>query len=189
MQMNSDDNRKVGKLFEDTKYTGLIAKLKTDGVPTYKGNQVTFSISASPISGTAVPYSPQSAHNVPANAGYGDGAGYGAGAGCGSGAGAGYGAGSGAGVGVGTGYGAGTGAGYGAGTGAGVGAGYGAGTGAGVGAGTGAGAGPATMPKPGAIRATAVSANVVPVRKDAVPMKSVTYEWAPPGVKQYMVRV
>ncbi|KAK6317897.1 hypothetical protein J4Q44_G00111880 [Coregonus suidteri] len=39
VQMNSDDNRKVGKLFEDTKYTGLIAKLKTDGVPTYKGNQ------------------------------------------------------------------------------------------------------------------------------------------------------
>uniref|UniRef100_A0A674EI94 Testis derived transcript (3 LIM domains) n=1 Tax=Salmo trutta TaxID=8032 RepID=A0A674EI94_SALTR len=216
VQMNSDDNRKVGKLFEDTKYTGLIAKLKTDGVPTYKGNQVTFSISASPISGTAVPYSPQSAHNVPANAGYGDGAGYGSGAGAGAGYGAGVGAGTGAGVGagygagagtgagvgagVGAGYGAGTGAGvgagYGAGTGAGVGAGYGAGTGARVGAGTGAGvgagagtgggAGPATMPKPGAIRATAVSANVVPVRKDAMPMKSVTYEWAPPGVKQYM---
>uniref|UniRef100_A0A4W5MTA0 Testin n=1 Tax=Hucho hucho TaxID=62062 RepID=A0A4W5MTA0_9TELE len=178
VQMNSDDNRKVGKLFEDTKYTGLIAKLKTDGVPTYKGNQVTFSISTSPMSGTAVPYSPQSAHNVPANAGYGDGADYGAGAG--SGAGAGYGAG------VGAGYGAGTGAGVGARAGAGAGASYGAGTGAGNGGGAGAGAGPATMPKPGAIRATAVSANVVPVRKDAVPMKSVTYEWAPPGVKQYM---
>ncbi|XP_070294484.1 testin [Salvelinus sp. IW2-2015] len=158
VQMNSDDNRKVGKLFEDTKYTGLIAKLKTDGVPTYKGNQVTFSISASPISGTAIPYSPQSAHNVPANAGYGDGAGYVAG----------------------TGPRAGAGNGSGAGAGAGAGASYGAGTGGG------AGAGPATMPKPGAIRATAVSANVVPVRKDAVPMKSVTYEWAPPGVKQYM---
>ncbi|XP_055789414.1 testin [Salvelinus fontinalis] len=154
VQMNSDDNRKVGKLFEDTKYTGLIAKLKTDGVPTYKGNQVTFSISASPISGTAIPYSPQSAHNVPANAGYGDGAGYVAGTGPRAGAGNG--------------------------AGAGAGASYGAGTGGG------AGAGPATMPKPGAIRATAVSANVVPVRKDAVPMKSVTYEWAPPGVKQYM---
>ncbi|CAB1322794.1 unnamed protein product [Coregonus sp. 'balchen'] len=150
VQMNSDDNRKVGKLFEDTKYTGLIAKLKTDGVPTYKGNQVTFSISASPMSGTAVPYSPQSAHTVPANAGYG------------AGAGAGYGAGTGAGVGAVASY------------------------GAGAGAGAAAGAGPATMPKPGAIRATAVSANVLPVRKDAVPMKSVTYEWAPPGLKQYM---
>ncbi|XP_041692977.1 testin [Coregonus clupeaformis] len=150
VQMNSDDNRKVGKLFEDTKYTGLIAKLKTDGVPTYKGNQVTFSISPSPMSGTAVPYSPQSAHTVPANAGYG------------AGAGAGYGAGTGAGVGAVASY------------------------GAGAGAGAAAGAGPATMPKPGAIRATAVSANVLPVRKDAVPMKSVTYEWAPPGLKQYM---
>ncbi|XP_042157692.1 testin [Oncorhynchus tshawytscha] len=208
VQMNSDDNRKVGKLFEDTKYTGLIAKLKTDGVPTYKGNQVTFSISASPISGTAVPYSPQSAHNVPANAGYGDGdgAGYGSGDGAGYGSGAGYGAGAGsgagagAGSGAGAGYGAGAGSGAGAGAGSGAGAGYGAGAGpgagygsvagagpgAGYGAGSGAGAGPATMPKPGAIRATAVSANVVPVRKDAVPLKSVTYEWAPPGVKQHM---
>ncbi|XP_029523298.1 testin isoform X2 [Oncorhynchus nerka] len=200
VQMNSDENRKVGKLFEDTKYTGLIAKLKTDGVPTYKGNQVTFSISASPISGTAVPYSPQSAHNVPANAGYGDGAGPGAGYGSGAGAGPGAGYGSGAGAGPGAGYGSGAGAGPGAGYGSGAGAGYGAGAGpgagygsvagagpgAGYGAGSGAGAGPATMPKPGAIRATAVSANVVPVRKDAVPLKSVTYEWAPPGVKQHM---
>ncbi|CDQ55997.1 unnamed protein product [Oncorhynchus mykiss] len=137
VQMNSEDDRKVGKLFEDTKYTGLVAKLKTDGAPTYKGNQVTFSISPSPMSATSVPYSP---HTVPANAGYG--AEGGAGAVPGSGAGAGY------------------------------------------GASAGAGAGPATMSKPGAIRPNAASVNVVPVRKDAV--KSVTYEWAPPGVKQYM---
>ncbi|XP_014003300.2 testin [Salmo salar] len=152
VQMNSEDNRKVGKLFEDTKYTGLVAKLKTDGAPTYKGNQVTFSISSSPMSATAVPYSP---HTVPANAG--------------SGAGAGAGAGSWGGVG--------------AGPVAGSGARNGAGAGAGYGASAGAGAGPATMSKSGAIRPNAVSVNVVPVRKDAV---SVTYEWAPPGVKQHM---
>ncbi|CAB1313471.1 unnamed protein product [Coregonus sp. 'balchen'] len=147
VQMNSEDNRKVGKLFEDTKYTGLVAKLKTDSVPTCKDNQVTFSISASPMSATTVPNSP---HTVPANAGYGAGARAGAGAGSGARNGAG------------------------------------AGAGAGYGASAWASAGPATMPKPGAIRPNAVSANVVPVRKDAVPMKSVTYEWAPPGVKQYM---
>lgn len=38
--MNSAEGKKVGKLFEDTKYTGLIAKLKTDGFPAYKGNTV-----------------------------------------------------------------------------------------------------------------------------------------------------
>uniref|UniRef100_A0A3Q3JI58 PET domain-containing protein n=1 Tax=Monopterus albus TaxID=43700 RepID=A0A3Q3JI58_MONAL len=32
--MNSEEDKKVGKLFEDTKYTRLIAKLKTDGIPT-----------------------------------------------------------------------------------------------------------------------------------------------------------
>ncbi|XP_029552956.1 testin [Salmo trutta] len=148
VQMNSEDNRKVGKLFEDTKYTGLVAKLKTDGTPTYKGNQVTFSISSSPMSATAVPYSP---HTVPANAGSGAGAG--------------------------------SWGGVGAGAVAGSGARNSAGAGAGYGASAGAGAGPATMSKPGAIRPNAVSVNVVPVRKDAV---SVTYEWAPPGVKQHM---
>ncbi|XP_043944635.1 testin [Protopterus annectens] len=35
---NTEEDRKVGKLFEDTKYTGLIAKLKTDGIPMYKRN-------------------------------------------------------------------------------------------------------------------------------------------------------
>ena len=42
MQMASAESKKVGKLFEDTKYTGLIAKLKTDGIPAYRGNKVTF---------------------------------------------------------------------------------------------------------------------------------------------------
>ncbi|KAM4040350.1 testin-like [Anomaloglossus baeobatrachus] len=35
---SNDDDRKVGRLFEDTKYTAMIAKLKTDGIPTYKRN-------------------------------------------------------------------------------------------------------------------------------------------------------
>ncbi|CAL8263713.1 unnamed protein product [Merluccius merluccius] len=44
VHMESEESKKVGKLFEDTKYTGLIAKLKTDGVPTYKGNTFTISL-------------------------------------------------------------------------------------------------------------------------------------------------
>ncbi|EMP25605.1 Testin [Chelonia mydas] len=35
---SNEEDRKVGKLFEDTKYTTLIAKLKTDGIPMYKRN-------------------------------------------------------------------------------------------------------------------------------------------------------
>ncbi|XP_067234893.1 testin [Chanodichthys erythropterus] len=57
VQLESEENKKVGKLFEDTKYTGLIAKLKRDGLPSYRGNQVTFSIPAAAIS-TATPVSP-----------------------------------------------------------------------------------------------------------------------------------
>lgn len=44
VSMNSEENKKVGKLFEDTKYTGLIAKLKKDGVPSYQGNMVTITL-------------------------------------------------------------------------------------------------------------------------------------------------
>ncbi|KAG5273020.1 hypothetical protein AALO_G00146640 [Alosa alosa] len=44
VQMNTAESKKVGKLFEDTKYTGLIAKLKTDGFPAYKGNMVTLPV-------------------------------------------------------------------------------------------------------------------------------------------------
>uniref|UniRef100_A0A3Q2T478 Testin n=1 Tax=Fundulus heteroclitus TaxID=8078 RepID=A0A3Q2T478_FUNHE len=44
VSMNSEENKKVGKLFEDTKYTGLIAKLKTDGIPGYQGNMVTITL-------------------------------------------------------------------------------------------------------------------------------------------------
>ncbi|XP_068595608.1 testin [Brachionichthys hirsutus] len=44
VQMNSEENKKVGKLFEDTKYTGLVAKLRKDGVPSYKGNVITVTL-------------------------------------------------------------------------------------------------------------------------------------------------
>ncbi|XP_043084512.1 testin [Puntigrus tetrazona] len=52
--LETEENKKVGKLFEDTKYTGLIAKLKRDGIPSYKGNQVTICIPAAAVS-TATP--------------------------------------------------------------------------------------------------------------------------------------
>ncbi|XP_024659135.2 testin [Maylandia zebra] len=52
--MNSEENKKVGKLFEDTKYTGLIAKLKTDGIPSYQGNMVTITL-PSPTTAYTVP--------------------------------------------------------------------------------------------------------------------------------------
>lgn len=38
VQMGSEERKKVGKLFEDTKYTGLIAKLKKDVLPPAPGN-------------------------------------------------------------------------------------------------------------------------------------------------------
>ncbi|XP_066504875.1 testin [Hoplias malabaricus] len=53
VQLQTEENQKVGRLFEDTKYTGLIAKLKKDGVPSYRGSQVTISINT-PAIGTAV---------------------------------------------------------------------------------------------------------------------------------------
>ncbi|XP_016425184.1 testin-like [Sinocyclocheilus rhinocerous] len=54
VQLETEENKKVGKLFEDTKYTGLIAKLKRDGIPSYRGNQVTICIPATTVS-TATP--------------------------------------------------------------------------------------------------------------------------------------
>ncbi|XP_031135569.1 testin [Sander lucioperca] len=61
VQMNSEENKKVGKLFEDTKYTGLIAKLKTDGIPSYQGNMVTITL---PSSGTAYIVPPSASSTV-----------------------------------------------------------------------------------------------------------------------------
>ncbi|KAM9753637.1 testin [Menidia menidia] len=59
VSMNSEENKKVGKLFEDTKYTGLIAKLKTDGIPRYQGNMVTITLPA-PATACTVPPSASS---------------------------------------------------------------------------------------------------------------------------------
>lgn len=56
VQLESEEDKKVGKLFEDTKYTGLIAKLKRDGIPSYSGHQVTICI-PSPTISTATPFS------------------------------------------------------------------------------------------------------------------------------------
>ncbi|XP_062856151.1 testin [Trichomycterus rosablanca] len=83
--LESEENQKVGRLFEDTKYTGLIAKLKKDGLPMYRGNQMTVTISTPalgsavyiPSSGTAAPWSPgaqsASSHGAPFSPGYGAG--------------------------------------------------------------------------------------------------------------------
>ncbi|KAI1888589.1 hypothetical protein AGOR_G00186720 [Albula goreensis] len=60
VQLDSAEDRKVGRLFEDTKYTGLIAKLKKDGVPSYRGNAMTVSV---------VPASSAYASVVPGSAG------------------------------------------------------------------------------------------------------------------------
>lgn len=73
VQLQTEENQKVGRLFEDTKYTSLIAKLKKDGVPSYQGSQLTITIST-PAIGTAVPVavagtagtvSPVYSHGVP----------------------------------------------------------------------------------------------------------------------------
>ncbi|XP_049928447.1 testin [Epinephelus moara] len=142
VQMNSEENKKVGKLFEDTKYTGLIAKLKTDGIPTYKGNMVTITLPASSTayvvspsaSSTVVPPSAKAASVQPAGVAAGS-------------------------------------------------------------APSGAQARPPPQPVPVSVTpvkankvpvaVSATSASSVPVPKD-VPMKSVTYEWAPPVANKYM---
>uniref|UniRef100_W5KWI3 Testin n=1 Tax=Astyanax mexicanus TaxID=7994 RepID=W5KWI3_ASTMX len=54
VQLQTEESQKVGRLFEDTKYTGLIAKLKKDGVPSYRSNQVTISVTAPAIAKTNV---------------------------------------------------------------------------------------------------------------------------------------
>ncbi|KAJ3595889.1 hypothetical protein NHX12_002301 [Muraenolepis orangiensis] len=67
VHMESEESKKVGRLFEDTKYTGLIAKLKTDGVPTYRGSAVTISL-AGPASSYLVPPPASGASVVPPTA-------------------------------------------------------------------------------------------------------------------------
>ncbi|XP_026222163.1 testin [Anabas testudineus] len=142
VSMNSEENKKVGKLFEDTKYTGLIAKLKTDGIPSYQGNMVTISLPSPAtayvvppsVSSTVIPPPAAAASVQPADASAGS-------------------------------------------------------------AHTGRPAQPQPQPVPAGVTPvkankvpvaiSATSANVVPVPKE-VPMKSVTYEWAPPVANRYL---
>ncbi|KAM4554360.1 testin [Fundulus diaphanus] len=147
VSMNSEENKKVGKLFEDTKYTGLIAKLKTDGIPGYQGNMVTITL-PSPTTAYTVPPSASST-TVPPSAT----------------------------------------------------------AGSVQPAGTPAGSAPISSPsqaqgKPQVqsahitvtpvkahkvpVAANATAASVVPVPQE-VPMKSVTYEWAPPVANKHLV--
>ncbi|XP_054475721.1 testin [Anoplopoma fimbria] len=169
VQMCSEENKKVGKLFEDTKYTGLIAKLKTDGIPSYKGNMVTITL---PSSGTAyvVPPSAASSTMVPpaATAGSVQPAGSAA-----SGA-----------QPQGQGYRQGQGQGYPQGQGQGYPQGQGQGYPQGQGQSGPAGLTPSKVNK-GPVAVGATPAHLVPVSKD-VPMKSVTYEWAPPVANKYL---
>lgn len=143
--MNSEENKKVGKLFEDTKYTGLIAKLKTDGIPGYQGN-MTITL-PSPTTAQIVPPSASSTVTPPsATAGSAqpvDAASAAA-------------------------------------------------------APTGGQTQARPQPQPVPVSVTAVRANKVPVAVSTtsanvtlvpkeVPMKSVTYEWAPPIANRYLV--
>lgn len=154
VQMDSEENKKVGKLFEDTKYTGLMAKLKRDGIPGQQANTVTLSV---PCSSTAyvIPPTALSSSVVPP----------GATAGSMSPSSSGY---------------------------------------SSVSSSTGsipgsvAGGGASVQPlQPVSVNVTPVKANTVPVSVSAssakvepvpkdVPMKSVTYEWAPPVANKHM---
>lgn len=134
--MNSEENKKVGKLLEDTKYTGLIAKLKTDGLPSYQGNMMTITL---PTPATAYILPPSASSTiVPPSAAAGSVQPAGASAAASS-----------------------------------------------------AQARAQSQPAPASVPPVAVSAtpaSVMPVPQD-VPMKSVTYEWAPPVANKYLVGV
>lgn len=164
VQLETEENKKVGKLFEDTKYTGLIAKLKRDGIPSYRGNQVTISISAATVS-TATPVpaaslipgssqfsapSAQPAYSPPAAAVHPPATGPTAAPGTGSSAA------------PGTGRTAASGPGHSA-------------------------VSSAATPTKGPVAATTVVPSPTPVLAKTDVVKSVTYEWAPPGINQSLV--
>lgn len=65
--MNTEESKKVGKLFEDTKYTGLIAKLKKDGVPSYNADTMAVTL-PSPATAHVIPPSAASSLVPPAAA-------------------------------------------------------------------------------------------------------------------------
>ncbi|KAM7002234.1 testin isoform 1-T1 [Tautogolabrus adspersus] len=181
VQMNSEENKKVGKLFEDTKYTGLIAKLKKDGLPSYKGNMVTITL---PSASTAYAVPPSAFPTIlPPSAAAGSVQPAGA-----AGAAAGTAA---SGVQAPT-------PSQTPGQAPGQAPGHAPGHTQGQAAGQAAGRAPGQAPlKPVPVTVTAVkankvpvsvsatSANAVPVPKD-VPMTSVTYEWAPPVANKYL---
>ncbi|XP_073687908.1 testin-like [Garra rufa] len=171
VQLETEENKKVGKLFEDTKYTGLIAKLKRDGIPSYKGNQVVICIptatvsTASPVpAGSFIPGSSQtftpsgqSPYSPPAAATAAPGAGIHSHVASASGPTAVPGAGS----------------------------------TAVPGTGRTAASGPghsvvssAAIPTKGSVAATTVVPSPSPVHAKTNVVKSVTYEWAPPGINQ-----
>lgn len=155
MQLQTEENQKVGRLFEDTKYTGLIAKLKRDGVPSYQGSQLTVTISTPaigtavpvPVAGTAGTVSPAYYQGAPSAPGHGapsvsrKGAPSAAGQG------------------------------------------FPSVPGGSIAAGQGI---PSPTPIAAAV-APAVTPAAVAAKKDVV--KAVTYEWAPPGVNQTLVRI
>lgn len=142
MSMNSEENQKVGKLFEDTKYTGLIAKLKTDGIPGSQANMVTVTLPSPAtaciippsVSSTVVPPSATAGPVQPVSAGS---------------------------------------------------------SAPGAQTRVQAQAAPARVTPVKAntvpVAVSTTSANVVSVPKE-VPMKSVTYEWAPPVANKFLVR-
>ncbi|KAK7121532.1 hypothetical protein R3I93_022577 [Phoxinus phoxinus] len=188
VQLETEENKKVGKLFEDTKYTGLIARLKRDGIPSYKGNQVTFSIPASSIStatpvpastfvpGSSQTYIPgsQSAHAPPVAA---PGTSIHSPAAPATGRTAASGTGHTAALG--TGHSAASGTGH---TPA-LGTGHSAASGTGHTAALGTGHSASIPSKgPGAATTAVPTPTAVPAKTDVV--KSVTYEWAPPGINQ-----
>lgn len=180
VQLETEENKKVGKLFEDTKYTGLIAKLKRDGIPSYRGNQVTICIPATTVS-TATPVpaasfipgssqisapSAQPPYSPPAAAGHSHSSS----------------------ARVST---AAPGTGSTAAPGTGPTAAPGTGRTAGPGSGRTAGSGPghsavssAATPTKGPIAATTVAPSPTPVPAKTDVVKSVTYDWAPPGINQ-----
>ncbi|XP_054588723.1 testin isoform X2 [Nothobranchius furzeri] len=141
VSMESEENQKVGKLFEDTKYTGLIAKLKADGIPGYQGNMMTITLPSPATayiippsaSATAVPPSSTSSFAYPAGASVGSGHPAGASVGSGHPAGASVGSGHPAGASVGSGHPAGASVGSGHPAGASVGSGHPAGASVGSG--------------------------------------------------------
>uniref|UniRef100_A0A8C6WL48 Testis derived transcript (3 LIM domains) n=1 Tax=Neogobius melanostomus TaxID=47308 RepID=A0A8C6WL48_9GOBI len=73
VQMKSEEDMQVGKLFEDTKYTGLMAKLMSDGIPGYQSSTaLTVSMPCSSMAQVLPPLSSSTtrAPQSPSSSGY-----------------------------------------------------------------------------------------------------------------------